>query len=338
MLTINGSKGEGGGQVLRTALAMSLVTGTPFRIEKIRAGRAKPGLMRQHLTAVQAAKDVGAAHVQGDQIGSQELTFTPSSIDAGNYTFSVGTAGSATLVLQTILPALLIADGPSMLILEGGTHNPFAPPYDFLAKSFVPLVNRMGPTVSTELKRAGFYPAGGGRFQVNITPAQKLTGFDLIERGEIRKRSGKILLSNLPLMIGEREQRTVCHKLGWEQKWVKIETVTPSFGPGNVVLLEIESEQVTETFTGFGEKSVKAETVASNAVREVRAYLEAEAPVGKRLADQLMVPLAIAGSGSFKTVAPTQHSLTNIEVLRSFLDVRLSLEPSDEGLYIFSVG
>src|SRR5262245_8861795 len=164
MLIIDGSFGEGGGQILRTALGLSLVTGVPFRIEKIRAGRQKPGLMRQHLTAVNAAAQVGQAEVIGASVGSQELTFTPGKISPGDYTFAVGTAGSATLVLQTVLPALLTAAQPSFLTLEGGTHNPHAPPFDFLARAFLPLIGRMGPSVTATLIRPGFYPAGGGQF------------------------------------------------------------------------------------------------------------------------------------------------------------------------------
>jgi RNA 3'-terminal phosphate cyclase (ATP) len=143
MITVDGSFGEGGGQILRTALALALVTGQPFRIEKIRAGRKNPGLLRQHLTAVKAAAQIGQATIAGDSIGSTQLTFAPGRIAAGEYTFAVGTAGSTTLVLQTILPALLRANAPSRLTLEGGTHNPFAPPFHFLVQAFLPLLNQM---------------------------------------------------------------------------------------------------------------------------------------------------------------------------------------------------
>ena len=160
MLTIDGSFGEGGGQILRTALALSLVTGKPFRIDNIRAGRKNPGLLRQHLTAVNAATEISHAEVTGAVIGSRELTFAPGSVESGDYAFAVGTAGSTTLVLQTVLPALLIANGKSQLILEGGTHNPFAPPFDFLEQAFLPLVNRMGPRVTAELERPGLLSGG----------------------------------------------------------------------------------------------------------------------------------------------------------------------------------
>jgi RNA 3'-terminal phosphate cyclase (ATP) len=161
MLTIDGSQSEGGGQVLRSSLALSLVTGRPFAIENIRAGRKKPGLLRQHLTAVLAAAEVSAAEVEGAALASRRLLFRPGRVRAGDYAFRVGTAGSATLVLQTVLPALLLAEGESTLTLEGGTHNPMAPPVDFLENAYLPLVNRLGPRVKVQLVRPGFYPAGG---------------------------------------------------------------------------------------------------------------------------------------------------------------------------------
>jgi len=189
MIVIDGAQGEGGGQILRSALALSLVTGKPFRIRNIRARRKKPGLMRQHLTAVNAAVEVGAARVAGNAIGSTELTFEPAALCSGSYRFAVGTAGSCTLVLQTVLPALILADGPSELLLEGGTHNPAAPPFDFLAGAFLPLLSRMGPRVAAALERPGFYPAGGGRMRVRVTPAKRLLPLHLTERGAIVARA-----------------------------------------------------------------------------------------------------------------------------------------------------
>src|SRR6185295_18962730 len=159
MLKLDGSVGEGGGQILRTALALSALTGQPFQIDRIRAQRRKPGLMRQHLTAVRAAAEVCQATVAGDSLGSMALSFVPGAVKAGSYSFAVGTAGSATLVLQTVLPPLLVAAGPSTLTIEGGTHNPLAPPFDFLERSFLPLVARMGPQFEARLERWGFYPA-----------------------------------------------------------------------------------------------------------------------------------------------------------------------------------
>lgn len=318
MIHIEGSQGEGGGQILRSALALSLVTGTPFRIDNIRAKRAKPGLLRQHLTAVQAATEIGRAETLGASIGSSRLDFKPGKVQPGEYKFAVGTAGSATLVLQTVLPALFSLAEPSTLTLEGGTHNPFAPPFDFLERAFLPLIARMGPRVTTELERPGFYPAGGGRFTVRIEPAS-LGRLDLLERGAIRARRARALIANLPAAIAERELCVVGHYLGWERESMQVVEVKNSQGPGNILLLEMESEHVCEIVTGFGEKGRSAEDVARMAIEEARAYLAMGAPVGVHLADQLLLPLALGMGGSFATSEPTAHTRTNMEVIRLFL-------------------
>jgi RNA 3'-terminal phosphate cyclase (ATP) len=331
MITIDGSFGEGGGQILRTSLALSLVTGKPIRIVKIRAGRKQPGLLRQHLTAVNAAARVGSAEVTGDAIGSTELTFAPQTINQGQYSFAIGTAGSATLVLQTVLPALLLAGGPSTLILEGGTHNPFAPPFDFLAKAFLPLINRMGARVTAELERPGFYPAGGGKFQVTIEPAANgLRRLDLPERGEIRARRARALIAGLPVHIAERELAIVARKLSWKKECLKAETVDNSRGPGNIVMIEIESEHVTEVFTGFGQRGVRAEAVAEQAAKAARQYLVTQAGAGEHLADQLILPLAIAGGGSFTAARLSRHMTTNIEIVRKFIEVDIQTTVLDD--------
>ena len=161
MLSIDGSFGEGGGQIIRTSLALSLITGKAFRVYNVRARRKRPGLQRQHLTAVTAAAAIGGARVDGAHVGSKEFTFVPGAVQPGEYNFSIGTAGSTMLVLQAVLPPLLNADAPSLLLFEGGTHNVHAPPFEFIQKTFLPLVGRMGPTVSVELQRYGFYPPGG---------------------------------------------------------------------------------------------------------------------------------------------------------------------------------
>lgn len=325
MLTIDGSYGEGGGQILRTALGLSLVTGTPFRIEKIRAGRKHPGLMRQHLTAVNAAAQVGRAEVEGATIGSQQLTFRPGKITAGEYHFAIGTAGSATLVLQTVLPALLTASKPSLLTIEGGTHNPHAPPYDFVERAFLPLVSRMGPKLEAKLERYGFYPAGGGRLSVRIEPVSKLTAYDLCERGAIQSRRARAIVSALPVEIAERELKVVKQRLAWEDSYCSVVEASSSRGPGNLLTIELVYEHVTELFTGFGEKGVRAEKVAEDAVREARRYMTADAAVGEYLTDQLLVPMALARGGSFLSIGLSRHATTNIEVIEKFLDTEISV-------------
>jgi RNA 3'-terminal phosphate cyclase (ATP) len=320
VLYIDGSIGEGGGQVLRTALALSMATGRPFRMTGIRAKRRKPGLLRQHLTAVAATQAVSRADVEGAEPGALELTFAPREVRAGEYRFAVGTAGSATLVLQTVLPVLLTAPGPSELTLEGGTHNPMAPPFDFLQRAFLPLVARMGPRLEATLERHGFYPAGGGRFRVRIEPVARLSPLVVMERGAVARRAATVLLSNLSESIGKRELAVVRAKLGWPDEALRVETVSDAFGPGNTMWLEIASEQVTEVFCGFGEYGLRAEAVAEQAVAAARRYLAAGVPIGSHLADQLLVPMALAGGGAFRTIALSSHTTTNMAVIRLFLE------------------
>ncbi len=324
MIAIDGTSGEGGGQILRTSLALSVVTGKPFRISSIRGRRERPGLRRQHLTAVLAAARVGAAHVQGAELGSRELRFEPSTICPGEHRFAVGTAGSAGLVLQTVLPALLVASTPSRLVLEGGTHNPGAPPFDFLARVYLPLIGRLGPALTTRLERTGFYPAGGGRFTVEVEPAPRLEPLHLSERGCVLARRARVLSARLPAHVARREQDTVARVTGWDRGMVTIDEVHDSAGPGNAVMLEVESEHVTELFSAFGARGVPAEAVATMAAEQALAYLASGVPVGPQLADQLLLPLALAGGGSFVSVAPTLHATTNADVIARFLDVRVS--------------
>ena len=325
MIQIDGSFGEGGGQIVRTSLALSLVTGQPLTIDKIRAGRGKPGLMRQHLTALNAAAEIGNAEVSGNYIGSQDITFKPGKIKSGRFHFAIGSAGSCTLVLQTVLPALLQAAGPSELILEGGTHNPYAPPYDFLAKTFIPLLNHMGTVITTSLERPGFYPAGGGKFQVSIQPTPKLTPLELIERGPIRSKVARAVVANLPISIAQRELKVIADRLKWEQKELVAADFENSTGPGNILTIEIVSDALTEVFTGFGERGVSAEKVSQNAVIQVQEYLQYDLPVGRYLADQLLIPLAMAGKGKYRTLPPTRHTNTNIEIVKQFLNVDIQL-------------
>jgi RNA 3'-terminal phosphate cyclase (ATP) len=338
MLEIDGSSGEGGGQILRTSLALSLITQTPFRIKNIRANRDKPGLRQQHLTAVTSAAQVGKAEVVGAAVGSRELEFRPGPIRPGEYAIDIGTAGSATLVLQTILPPLLCCNAPSSLTLQGGTHNIHAPPFEFLARAFLPLVNRIGHTVIAHLDRPGFYPAGGGQIRVSIQPGEQLAPLDLPERGEVRRRRARAVVARLPRHIAERELHVVGRELDWDEKFLDVVEWTNSRGPGNIVLIEIESQHVTEVFTGFGERGVRAEVVAEGAAREAGDYLKAGVAVGPHLADQLLLPLALARGGRYGIADPTLHTTTNIESIRRFLNVEICLEKLDRHAWEVRVG
>jgi RNA 3'-terminal phosphate cyclase (ATP) len=322
-IELDGSQGEGGGQILRTALALSMVTGKPFHLRSVRARRPRPGLQRQHLTAVLAAAQISGAEVQGGQLHSGELTFRPGKVEAGEYHFSVGTAGSTTLVLQTILPPLMLAEGNSQLVLEGGTHNPHAPPVDFLQRAFLPLLCRMGPRVEVLLHAWGFYPAGGGRLSVTIEPAARLQRLDLLSATPPQVVRAVAVVARLPRHIAERELDELRRLLRLPSERCKILVVENSASPGNVLLVECSSADVTEVFAGFGQRGVRAEQVARDVARDVQRYLRAVVPVGPYLADQLLLPMALAGGGAFRTVEPTLHTLTNIEVIQRFLPVHI---------------
>jgi RNA 3'-terminal phosphate cyclase (ATP) len=337
MQSIDGSFGEGGGQIIRTSLALSLITGTAFRVFNVRARREKPGLQRQHLTAVTAAAAIGTARVEGAHVGSKEFSFEPGAITPGEYKFSIGTAGSTMLVLQAVLPPLLLADAPSLLLFEGGTHNVMAPPFEFIQKSFLPLVNRTGPTVSVELQRYGFYPPGGGRFNVYVEPAAELRRLDLVERGAILSQRARALCVNLPAHVGDRELALASEQLGWTPDQLTLETSTNGISPGNVFTVEIESENLTEVFTGIGERGVRAEQIASRAVHEAKRYLDAGVPVGRYLADQLLIPMALARGGSYMTTTPTPHTTTNIEVIKKFLPVEITTTQLTEDIWKIEV-
>ncbi len=328
MIDIDGSLGEGGGQVLRTALGLSMVTGQPFRITKIRANRAKPGLMRQHLTGVLAAAAICAADVAGAAVGSRELTFAPGAVRPGEYAFAVGTAGSVSLVLAAILPALLVADGPSRVTIDGGTHVAHAPPVEFVCDALLPVVARTGAEVNVRLGRHGFYPAGGGRIVVDVRPAGRLKPFTLDDAGEAGPRTATAVVAGLPALIGRRELDRVAAGLGWAGDQLRLRQVPEDQGPGNVLLLSVASAQVTEVFSGFGARGTSAEAVAEDAVGQVKRYLAVDAPVGPFLADQLLAFLAVAGGGSFVTGPLTRHATTNIGVIGRFLPGRFEVEPA----------
>jgi len=335
-MDIDGSMGEGGGQILRTALALALITGTPIRVEKIRAGRRKPGLMRQHLVAVRAAAAIGAAKVSGDEVGSTALSFAPTDIIGGTHHFKIGSAGSTTLVLQTVLPALLRAREPSTLIVEGGTHNPLAPTFDFLERSFLPVLRRMGARVELALEVHGFHPAGGGRIVATVEPST-LVPLDLMQRGAVVSRGATAVISALPGDVAERELARVRERLGFAADECHIRGVKAPNGPGNVLSIAVESAHVTELVTAFGERGVRAEAVADRACDEVERYLKMEGvPVGEHLADQLLLPLALAGGGRFRALDASSHARTQVDLIPRFLD-RIAIEVSGEGPAHFEV-
>ena len=332
MIELDGSQGEGGGQILRTSLALSVATGQPVAIEKIRAGRAKPGLMRQHLACVNAAAEISGAQVEGAELGSQSLRFVPGPVRAGEYSFTIASAGSCMLVLQTVLPPLLLAGAPSRVNLRGGTHNPMAPPFHFLERAFAPLVRRMGADLQLVLRRCGFYPAGGGEVDATIVPsADGLKPFALVERGTLLSGHAECLAPGLARHIAARELETLGKAMGWSGEQLRVGTARQNEGPGNALLATLAYEHVTEVFTAFGEKTLSAEQVAHALVRELRDFQKSQAAVGPHLADQLALLLGLAawqsgGAGTFTCSDVTEHTRTNCAVIERFLPVRYAIE------------
>ncbi len=323
MIELDGATGEGGGQILRSALTLSMITGQPFRINNIRGNRPKPGLMRQHLVAVRAAAQICDAQIGEIEIGARELQFVPGKIRGGRYEFAIGTAGSCTLVLQTILPALLFADTPSQVVLKGGTHNPMAPPAQFLQRAYLPVLAKMGANIDLQLKRFGFNPAGGGEIHASVEPCAQLQAIDLCERGTRVDGYAEGFVADLPIQIAQRELECIGKAMGWQDEQLRLRGLYDNQGPGNALVMTLEHEHVTEVFCALGEKSITAEAVAKKVINEARAYIASGAAVGEHLADQVMLPMALAGGGRFTTNSVSLHARTNAEVISKFLPVRV---------------
>lgn len=270
--------------------------------------------------------------MEGAALNSTELTFRPGKTEPGEYTFDIGSAGSTTLVFQAVLPALLIAGGPSVLRFVGGTHNHGGPPWDFLDQVFLPAIRRMGAKVTATLERHGFAPGGGGEWTVRIQPS-RLQAIELHRRGPLQRRIVRALVSNLPVSIAEREIKTVAESLSWPAS----AEVVDALGPGNIVMIFAGYSNVGEMASAFGQRGVPAEVVAKTAVDCWQTYERTNAPVGEHLADQLLLPLAMAGSGSFSTIKPTLHTITNAEVIASFLPRKFRIEPKSGGVWRISL-
>jgi len=332
VVEIDGSEGEGGGQMLRTALTLSAVTGKPFRMHNIRARRPKPGLSAQHLEALLAVARITDAEVEGAHLGSEEVLFRPKTTIAGDFSFKIATAGSTMLLLQTVYLPLAFAGGGSVSI-EGGTHTKWSPPFDFVKYVFCRLIGRMGCDISVTLERAGFYPRGGGRVSVRISGCSGLKGVALVERGELRRISAIITLSRLPGHIAEREARRLHKRLGQEMD-VRVER-PDSPSAGNAVLVLCEFEGSVAGFSAIGERGVSAEAVADEAADAALEHLNSSGVVDVRSADQLLLPATLAdGETAIKTVKLTNHIRTNADVLSRFLERRIELAEGRDGALI----
>lgn len=290
--------------------------------------------MRQHLTAVNAIAQICDAQVDGASLKSSELVFQPGPVRAGRYDFQIGTAGSTSLVAQTLLPPLMMADEPSTVTLSGGTHNPWCPPFDFLQRAFLPQLAKTGVQVSAELHSHGFYPAGGGRISMGIQPCQQLRGFEVMQ--QVPKWTPHVIaiVSQIPTSVGERECSTIRRKTNWDERCFEVIDVDQPHGPGNVIMIELSSKEVTELFIDYGKVGLKAERVARSVLRSTRAFMGTQLPVGEYLADQLMMPMGLAAangqSSQFRTGPLSMHSQTHLEILKRFLDVRIDVQTNED--------
>lgn len=330
MITIDGSKGEGGGQLLRSALSLSAITQRSVRVRKIRANRAKPGLGRQHLCALRALAQICGAKVKGDQVSSREVEFIPGPVKSGSYSFAVGTAGSTSLVLQTVLwPLLLAGQACSQLCIQGGTHNHKAPSFEFLAHSFVPQVQAMGAKVQVSLDRFGFYPAGGGAIHASIEPSQ-IRKTNLGPQGALLETKGQVLSAHLPAGIARRELRAVVDHLDWPKASVRTLQVE-SDGPGNAVVLQARFEQGSIVTTAIGRRGVRAEQVGHQAAQEMMQALGSRPCIDEYLADQLLLPLALGEGGTYVASRITEHCTSNADLIERFLPVKIRFAKLSSG-------
>lgn len=328
MIEIDGSLGEGGGQLLRSSLTLAAITRQSFCMTRVRAGRREPGLRPQHLKAVEAAAAICGARVEGARLGSQKIVFEPGRIAAGNFSFDIGTAGSTCLVLQTILPVLSLARGPSRVDLSGGTHVRWSPCFDYLEIQWLPVLKTIGFDAELQIVRAGFYPAGRGLIRAAILPARPLSPLRLRERGPLRRLRAISAVANLDLRIGQRQADRATRRLAGRSPGLECEVVRmPSGSAGTMLLLQAEFERCRACFFALGERGKPAERVADEAVDELLAFLETEGAVDPHLADQLVLPLALApGVSELSTSRVTRHLTTNADIVRRFLPVRIDLE------------
>jgi RNA 3'-terminal phosphate cyclase (ATP) len=328
-LVIDGSAGEGGGQLLRTSLTLSMMTGTPFVLEKIRAGRKKPGLMRQHLTCVKAAAAICGAEIEGASVGSHRLVFRPGAIVPGEHVLDIGSAGACALVLQTIALPLAAAKEASRIIVRGGTHAKWAPPFPFLEHAWLPLMRRAGANISLELKSAGFYPAGGGEvvLRAEPTPDHAWKPLHLGEAsGVLAKLELKAIVSSLSEAIARRELTAAAALLKDLPLDMASESVR-SPGPGNAIWLVARDEitGLTNVFSGIGDVGVKAEDIGEAVAQDFLKWQNTGAAVEEHLSDQVMLPIALAGAGSYTCSELSLHLRTNLEVIRAFTGHRIKM-------------
>lgn len=336
MIDIDGSRGEGGGQILRTSLALSMLTGKPFAMRNVRANRAKPGLRRQHAAAVNAAARLCNGSVHGANVDSRYLEFTPNAITGGELAIDIGSVGSTTLVVQTLAVPAIASHVELRATIRGGTHNPMAPPFEFLERIYIPQLQAMGADLSIALDEHGFVGsdrAGAlGQLTLTIGAGGALRPVELLDAGELVGTTATAVLSRLPTHIAERELAVVRERIP-EPLACEVREIRGG-AAANLLLLDLQREHARELVTGYGEKGLRAEVVAERACREAAAWLAAGVPVGEHLADQLLLPMAVAGGGRFRCAPLSLHATTNIDTIRLFLDVPIRVDLDGDAILV----
>ncbi len=331
-ILIDGSQGEGGGQILRTSVALAAAMRLNVKIVNIRAGRPKPGLRQQHLAGVRAAAAVCRGTLTGDEIALKELTFRPGPVASGKFRFDIPTAGSTILVMQTVIPPLMLARGDSEVIVTGGTHNPFAPCFEYLRDVFALLASAANLQAYFEMERAGFYPAGGGEVKMQIRGAagpENLTPLRFSSRGELRYIEGVSAVSgSLPADIGERQAEQVLARLASTGHRATMEqAVLESDSPGTVVFVRAVFARTVAGFSALGKKGKPAHRVADEAVDALLAFLDSPGVVDAHAADQLLPIAALCPDESrFRTERVTSHLLTVADIVRLLTDRKITID------------
>ncbi len=340
MIEIDGSTGESGGQILRTALSLAAITGKSFSIKNIRLKRPKPGLQAQHLTCVKAMSEICSAEVKGAELSSTSLTFKPSEINGGNYNFDIGTAGSITLLAQCVLPALLLADKPSSILFTGGTHVPFSPLADYFSEIFLPTIKNIGANAEFSVNRIGLYPKGGGKATLSIAHSE-FSPLSLTKRGELKKLTLNSTVFSLPLAVAQRQVKEVRKKLSaFELKLVENIKEVQSVGQGTYTFIRADYDSTVAGFSSLGKIGKSSEEVGREAAEAFLEFEKSGACVDLHLADQLLIYAALAAGKSksdFTTSQISQHFETNAWVIRQFLDVEIKWEKKGEN-YLAKVG
>lgn len=328
MITIDGSYGEGGGQILRTALTLSAVTGKPFTIKNIRANRPNPGMKAQHLKSVEATGLITNAVMDGNKLNSTQLTFRPGPIKSGDYFFEIGTAGSTSLVLQTIFLPLSFAEHSSKVTITGGTHVSWAPCYHYLELQWLPCMKQIGLDAKLKLVKAGFYPQGGGEIMAEIQPSKNISPLTLLERGHLKSVYGISAFANLNPQVAERQKNQAIQILQRKNLFPKIEIVEmPARGKNTMMLLLGQFENSQCCYYALGARGKPAEQVAQEAANDFLKFLDTSGVFDEYLADQILIPLSLtAGFSQYKTPKVTQHLVTNIEIIRYFISAEIGVE------------